>query len=47
MLLPVTRKSANSLLRLGFRQHGTVTIENKQFNRYLLEKPAYSKNSKN
>ena len=45
--LPVTRKSANSLLRLGFRQHGTVTIENKQFNRYLLEKPAYSRNSKN
>ncbi|MEM7066006.1 MAG: GNAT family N-acetyltransferase [Cyanobacteria bacterium P01_B01_bin.77] len=46
-LLPVTRKSANSLLILGFRQHGTVTLENKQFNRYLLEKPAYSRNSKN
>jgi len=47
VLLPVTRKSANSLLRLGFRQHGTVTLENKQFNRYLLEKPAYSRHSQN
>lgn len=44
-LLPVSRKSASSLLKMGFRKHGTVKIEQKTFNRYLLDKHAYNSNS--